>query len=379
MTSTLGFTGMDRATQAELSEVIGQSIARLGLDLRLVDNGEADTVVVDMDSLYGPMSWMQLHNAGRKVIGYTASARSQTDYHLPRPHDASQVDALLGELGARATSAVPAPASTSLETGTNAASPHGFTNAPAPTDQLPEETATPVADEERIQPIPEVIMDAVVAPAVDVTAAQAPAAIADAPAAATPAAQAPTIDEPHLGNWLQLGRVPVRGRLQHEGCPALYIDTANRVYHGPASLKPVERYFDSTVAHDDFTPLAHAEWLRETRAAGDAQPLSRLVWYAGLLEGRGQLLPHVDAAGRYRLTKWLQTEREFPKHFRIATAMMKAPATVAEIAAAANVGAGDVADFINAGLAIGLVEQEMPATAPIAEPARGLFGIKRGR
>ena len=76
---------------------------------------------------------------------------------------------------------------------------------------------------------------------------------------------------------------------------------------------------------------------RETAALGAAQPLGRLQWFGGLLAGKGELLPDFDAAGRYRLTKWPQTEREFPKHFRIATAMMKGPATLDEVAAASGV------------------------------------------
>lgn len=366
MTSTLGFTGMDRATQTELSQAIGQSIERLGLDLRLVDNGEADIVVVDMDSLYGPMSWMQLHNAGRKVIGYTSSARSQTDYHLARPHDASVIDALLGKLGASARATPPAPlmpVPTPAEAVETASLPHGFTDAPAPTDVLPEEAVLPVqADEALIQPVPGPMMDTTIA------AAQQP----------DPLPEPSATREPLLADWLQPGRLPLRGRFQREGGPTLLIDGHAGQYHGPATLKPLDAYFEGTVGEADFEPLDEAAWQRETSTTGSVQPLSRLAWYAGLLEGRGQLLPHVDATGRYRLTKWLQTEREFPKHFRIATAMMKAPATVAEIATAANVSEAEVADFVNAGLVTGIVQPDIPAP-PAAEPARGLFGMKRGR
>ena len=39
----------------------------------------------------------------------------------------------------------------------------------------------------------------------------------------------------------------------------------------------------------------------------------------------------------------------------------------------------EVADFVNAGLATGIVAQDIPETPPAPEPARGLFGIKRSR
>lgn len=375
MSKTLGFTGMDRNTQAELAQAFAAAVERLGLDLRLVEDGEADLVVVDMDSLYGPMSWMQLHNAGRKVIGYTSSARSQTDYRLGRPADAGGVESLLAELGdivtrgtpaAAATSARPDPAPARFEEAPAAAAPHGFTAAPAPMDVLPEETAAQAADEE-LAPIPEPVVEH--------------DTLAVAESAPVPAPEPIIARDPVLADWLRPGQLSTRGRYQRNDGPALYIDAANGQYHGPATLKPLEMYFDGAALDEaDFQPLDDTAWAQGTSTAGAAQPLSRLAWYAGLLQGKGALLPDVDPEGRYRLTKWLQTEREFPKHFRIATAMMKGPATVPEIAAMANVSDGEVADFVNAGLATAIVEQVLPEPPPSTEPARGgLFGLKRGR
>lgn len=384
MSKTLGFTGMDRNTQAELTEAFGTVIQRLGLDLRLVDNGEADAVVVDMDSLYGPMSWMQLHNAGRKVIGYTSSNRSQTDYLLPRPAAMEAIEAVLGELGATPAAPSPPPVQASPPAEPRvAAVPHGFTDAPAPMDVLPEEAA-PSADDEELAPRPEPV------PENDaITATRHPpetGAAGDIGAESESFSQCPSepapvpAREPVLADWLRPGQLQGRGRYQRGAGPAIYLDVASGQYHGPATLKPLEMYFDGQpVDPADFQPLDDAGWAQAS-GAGDAQPLSRLAWYAGLLEGKGALLPNVDPDGRYKLTKWLQTEREFPKHFRIATAMMKGPATVPEIAAIANVSDGEVADFVNAGLATGIVEQVLPEPPPAAEPPRGgLFGLKRGR
>ena len=50
-----------------------------------------------------------------------------------------------------------------------------------------------------------------------------------------------------------------------------------------------------------------------------------------------------------------QIEREYPKHFRIATVMMKGPAKLTEIAEQSGASLGDVTDFVNAGLATGVV------------------------
>jgi len=66
------------------------------------------------------------------------------------------------------------------------------------------------------------------------------------------------------------------------------------------------------------------------------------------------------------LTRWPQVEREFPKHFRIATSMMRGTGTIEEIAAQSTAGAADVVDFVNAYHALGYIECEasLPVTAP---------------
>jgi hypothetical protein len=113
---------------------------------------------------------------------------------------------------------------------------------------------------------------------------------------------------------------------------------------------------------------------------GAAQPLARLLWFCALQAGKGKLMPGFDANAQYRLLKWPQTEREFPKHFRIATAMMKGPATLEEVSAACGVPVPDVADFVNANLATGYAEPyREPEPEPEPQKSGGLFGRLRGR
>jgi hypothetical protein len=94
----------------------------------------------------------------------------------------------------------------------------------------------------------------------------------------------------------------------------------------------------------------------------------RLAWLCGLTLGHGQLLPGFTPARKFQLTKWPQIEREYPKHFRLATVMMKGPALAKDIADAAGVPVTDVIDFINAGLLTGAVVVEG------SEPAGGDIG-----
>ena len=114
MALTLGITGMDSKTEAEVKAAFKAANAETGNKWTLAGDDAADVVVIDMDSLYGPMSWLRLHAAGRKVIGLTSVDRNQTDYRLPRPVTANDFAVLLSEIAgdAPAAEAAPPPAST---------------------------------------------------------------------------------------------------------------------------------------------------------------------------------------------------------------------------------------------------------------------------
>ena len=140
MALTLGITGMDSKTEAEIQAAFKAANAETGHKWTLVGDNDADYVVIDMDSLYGPMSWLRLHAAGRKVIGLTSVDRNQTDYRLPRPISGSDLAVLLSEIaGERPAAAAPEPP------------PAAVVSIPAPADIPP--PAEP-------EPEPEVIEEA---------------------------------------------------------------------------------------------------------------------------------------------------------------------------------------------------------------------------
>jgi hypothetical protein len=348
MSPTLGMTGMDPATETALRSAFEQANARLGSRWRLVPEADADYVAVDMDSMYGPMSWLRLHAAGKQVIGVTSAKRSQTDFHLPRPFDAAGLATLLQ----------------SIDGGTApAAAPAGMSPAPVPQDELPEEHRQRADEESR-----------------------APGVVPGHPGSAdagslAPATVAPPVPprERRLGDWLAPGALAQRVKFARAGGPDLFIDPAAREYFGPAALKPLAGHFDAPVEEQDFLPVDAGSWSGGVAALGPGQPLARLQWYGGLLAGGGELLPGFDAMGRYKLSKWPQTEREYPKHFRIATAMMKGPATLDEVAAASGVPLSEVVDFVNASLVTGYAEFVPEPTPEPTEPAKsgGLFGRRK--
>jgi hypothetical protein len=351
MAHSIGMTGMDPQTGTALTEALLQATRQLGEAWRVVDDQEADYVFVDMDSMYGPMSWIRLHANGKKVIGVTSSSRTQADYHLARPFDAASVTALLQSIAQ-----VPVAASAAEQP------PPATAEAPAPAtpDPLPEETAS--------------------TPSVEQAPASPPEQVAEPPPPLPPASGTVPEREPLFVDWMAPGALSGYLRYQRGDGPALLIDADARQYHGPAALKPLADAISGTVEHKEFLMVPATEWPTEAKAAGEPQPLARLQWFAGLVAGKGALLPGYDPLGKFRLTKWPQTEREFPKHFRIATVMMKAPATLSEIAEGSGVGIEEVADFVNANLATGYAEPwREPEPTPEAQKSGGLFGRLRGR
>jgi hypothetical protein len=373
MSHSIGMTGMDPQTGAALNEALLQATRTLGGAWRVVGDQDADFVFVDMDSMYGPMSWIRLHAAGKRVIGMTSSSRSQTDFHLARPFDAESVAALLQSI-AQVPAGTGAPAQPTPAQPTAAAEPvvvpASATPAPAPTDQLPEE-AVASRDEEQAP--------AMVDPAVAIPTS-APTPPEPAPLPAMPEPVVVPERDPVFVDWMAPGVLSGYLRYRRGNGPALLIDADARQYHGPAALKPLADSISGTVQRKDFVTVPAAEWPTEAKAAGEPQPLARLQWFAGLVAGRGMLLSGHDPLAKYRLTKWPQTEREFPKHFRVATVMMKGPATLAEIAEGCGVGIEEVTDFVNANLATGYAEAwHEPELSPEPQKPGGLFGRLRGR
>ncbi|MFP7721926.1 hypothetical protein [Lysobacter sp. A3-1-A15] len=365
MPLTLGLTGMDAATEIAIKAAFADANTRLGKQWSLVPDSQAEYVIVDMDSMYGPMSWLRLHAAGKTVIGLTSAPRTQADFLLPQPVDSEGVAALLQELAAATGEsldlvAVDIPMSTRADT----PSPAGMTPAPVPQDPLPGEVVD--QDEEASDP--------------DQPAVPAPSAVAP-PVNVAPPEPVPLVDEgpDSLLGWLTSPRLKGRVRLAHGDVPLL-IDADARTYHGPALLKPLADHFQRKVEDADLETIDAAAWAAASAAAGDAQPLNRLVWFGALVSGGGKLAGGFPPDTRFQMLKWPQTEREYPKHFRIATVMMKGPATVVDIAQASGVPEPDVTDFVNANLATGFADIERPPEPePDATRSSGLFGRLRGR
>jgi len=134
----------------------------------------------------------------------------------------------------------------------------------------------------------------------------------------------------------------------------LLIDPEKNAYHFEAtSLKPLAALLEQPASA--WTPV-YSEALKAARIANPAQPLGRLRWYAGLIATPGILGRKLSRSERYKLTRWPETEREYPKHFRLAKEMVKDYATVDEIVATLGMPYEEVVDYVNASFADGRLE-----------------------
>jgi hypothetical protein len=355
---TISFTGMDAAEQEKLHGQFAEANRRVGDAWTLTGDNDADMLVVDVDSMYGHMTWLKVHNSGRTVVALTSSNKSEADHTLRRPVTIDALAALLAEhAGAEAAApdTRPAPA--------QAAAP-----APAPASSAAATSA----------PTPSPAAAAPAAPPRPAPAPPAPAAPAPAPA---PEPAAPPRDA-MLGDYLQAGALPGPVRVRLGDAPPLVLDPQTRTYLGPATLKGFSPYGKAVIRKDDWSAVTPHELERLKTELGGTQPYARLQWLAALLAHDGRLAPGYDPNQKYKLTKWPQIEREFPKHYRIATSMMKGPQLLTEIAEGSGATLAEVTDFVNANLATGFAEMDLPPAAPDSAAAQGkggLLGRLRGR
>lgn len=284
----------------------------------------ADLLLIDPDSVYGHMDWLRAQSSGtRPIVACTNAPEAYAaDLHLRKPIVAAELVATLNrvsrQLAAEPKRHTAVPVAATPDAATTAAS-----------DPAPRSAETP--------PPPTVLR------LLDLLGANPPGALS--------------------------GRVC----LEAEGLPTLYLDPHAQSWHSTSSLKGLSGWCQRPLASAEVHVVGQPDFVA---ACADlpAQPYARLVWLAHLVRGEGRLDPDLDVNARYKLARWPQSEREFPKHFRIATVMLKQAAPIGDIAEQSGASIADVADFINAYRALGFVEHDAPTRGVDDARRGGLFG-----
>jgi hypothetical protein len=371
----LAVVSVEAADLERLQQLLDQVRSQLTRPwLWAASEGDADVLVIDVDSLYGHMDWLRAHGQGRKVICLTGRPGNEHDVTLTRPIGAQGLLSALRhfEQPSRAEPPVKAPeAPVAIE----------------PAMPAEEAALEPIVESEPAAPPPPPAPPAPAPPRLTPRATPIVKPKADvAPPEILAASAGGGPDRLPLADFCTPAALPQPAKIERTGMPVLIVDTASESYYSSGvTLKPLLGYCSGTIARGEWQPVAPSE-IEAARAVG-MLPLSRLVWLHTLVNSHGHLLDGLDVNARYRLTRWPQIEREFPKHFRIATVMMKSPATLTEIAEQSGSSIPDVADFVNAYATLGIVEPEgaqpAAAAAPAGEASGGgllarLRGLRRG-
>ena len=312
---------------ARLRELLNQSAGQLHSTWKFHTGADTDLLIVDIDTVYGHMDWLRAHSSGKPVAVLTEHTQfADSDLILHKPITATNLIDVVNRVDPQIV-------------------------ARAESEYTPD---APVA----VAPKPFAPM----ARRVIATPAPAPT-----PAAAPPPPPAP---EPprdrRLADWLADGALNAPVRLREEGAPDLVLDPVARVFHADASLRALAPYCARIVARTDWQDVSSGEQAT-LQTAGKAQPYARLLWLCHALGSNGHLASGLDINAKYKLSRWPQIEREFPKHFRIATVMLKQPASLTDIAEQSGASLTDVIDFTNAYNATGYIEIE--SVAATSEPA----------
>jgi hypothetical protein len=344
--TTLCFTGFPKEETASLQALFEAANARSARTWRLAPEMEAQVLVIDMDSMYGHMSWLKAHNSGKTTVGVTMANRSETDHLLARPVTVESLGELLQTLGGQSAGGAPAPRIDVPEPAP-AARPAPVVEAAKVTAPAPALPADPVRTTGQRAAMPPLEADPV-----RTTGQRAAMPPAD-PVRTTGQRPAMPPREPGLADYLRPGALTGPVKVQLPGAPLLVLDPSTQTYLGGSSLKAFQPYGEQPLRPDDLQPIGAGELAQMAGKLGAPQPWNRLAWLCALVGNRGHIAPGIDPNAQFKLVKWPQTEREFPKHFRIATVMMKGPARLVEIAEQAGVPLPEVTDFVNANLATG--------------------------
>ncbi|MEP7044577.1 MAG: hypothetical protein ABI843_16040 [Dokdonella sp.] len=388
----IAVVGVSDEETAHLRLLMRKCVNDLESRWRWGSEDHADLLVVEIGSFAGQMARMRAQTAGMRCAVFATEAVEGADLVLKRPllsanvvtvlnqaasvaTHASQIaphttDFYTRDIGDVATSADGAPESdlrVVAPAGTPAigldemlrrepielrsAAPRGpRVLEPKPADSEP--GATPVRSGEALAP------------------SRSQAASAATKTYATRAAMLADTEPRRLRQYLEEDLLLRPAWIALPDTPPLAFDPKLRVVHSAVGLGALEPYCHVSWRLCDWQPLTTAE-LAELRQNQPAQPYSRLIWLDVLVASQGHLATHLDPGGTYRLTRWIEIEKELSRYFRIASAMLQ-PARLHEIAATAGAPMADVFDIVNAYDAIGLIEWQ-PRPRRDDGPARGLM------
>ncbi|TDR43015.1 hypothetical protein DFR29_10719 [Tahibacter aquaticus] len=356
MAYKIALVGASPAEETEFRGLLSTAAQRLRQSWEVGNERDADLVVVDVDSVFGHMAWLKANGAGKRTAAFTErdSAR-ESDLLLGRPLSLEGLVKLLLMYNLPSGAAVPASAASAAS-----AERETYASEFSPSEMVrPQRAAPPPRAEAAPVEAPRPLPPRPAPPPVPVAVPQPP----------PPAPLPPR--ELSLADFLTNSPLPGPARLSSEGAPDLIVDPASQSWVSSASgLRALAPHCARGLTMADWQLLNAAEFAAAKGSAA-VQPYSRLLWFFTLNRSQGELLPGLERGARYKLARYPQSEREFAKHFRIGTFMMKDYASLEDIAEASGAALNDVIDYVNAYTAVGYVENDRSkydATDPRGRP-----------
>lgn len=311
MARRLALQGTSEEETNLLHDLLDQVAPTLRAAWKLHAGDDADLLIIDVDSVYGHMDWLRAHGNGKLVATLSAQPHEESSLVLRKPVTLTNLSDVLERAVALTPNRIePAPLRAAPKPQT-AAKPTAVAAPPPPVSTEPLEPDAPVEPPR----------------------------------------------ERRLAQWLADGALSTPVRLQMQDGPELVLDPPSQTFYAETSLRALAPCCAHSIAPAQWHSVGVDE-LAKVQANGKAQPLMRLVWLSHALGWSGHPAPGMDVNAKYKLSRWPQIEREFPKHFRIATVMMKQAATLSEVAEQSGATLPDVIDFTNAYHAIGYVAME---------------------
>ena len=76
---TLALCGLERSEEATIRGIFDAAVSRCGIPWTLADEGSADALLIDVDSMYGQMSWLRAQGG----LDQYASLAADLERRLP--------------------------------------------------------------------------------------------------------------------------------------------------------------------------------------------------------------------------------------------------------------------------------------------------------
>ncbi len=364
---TLAVVGVSEQEIAHLRLLLRRCADALDCAWRWGEEDGADFVIVDVDTFAGQMARTRALGAGIRCAVFSDRPIEGADLVLQRPLRRDNFVDVLNRASTSAVSHTPIASIVGSEDFYNA--DLGESGAPPP--ELREATAVAAKGlDEALRAEPLELRE--------MTARDAPVARAAIPADRKYASREAMLEDTAprgLREFLDGNLLLMPARHALPGARAITLDPKNRVAHIAGGLGAFEPYVRARWRLCDWQRLTSAE-LADIRADEQSHSYTRLAWLYVLLHSGGNLSRHLDPGGTYRVTQWIEIERDLARYFRIGKALLQ-PARLHEVAAAAGAPMADVFDVVNAYDAVGLLEWEPRAKREAPKPAASLMGKLR--